>query len=276
MLQIINHKRKQKKKASMSPIPPLVRRIPNSIMYNLVEACRVAKKQGGEDFLDEACRRRYGETEEVMSEIWSEEDEDEEEGNASFLIVRLIDNGTSYPWLVAHRGSCEIIRAPLFVPVVTSNEGEATVLCVFLRDHAYRGDNGIKRKFYLKFATSVEADSFKFTHNRMIEVYQSRGKEGVQEGMSEIEDKKRSRNSSISNCKDDGGQDFGDQEEELKSPPHKKRKVEKEAQKEKNEERSATKNEAAKKTILLKNDESIFSALDDAFECTQDPFSSDY
>lgn len=250
-------------------------------MFNLVEACRVTKKQGQEEDFDEACKRCYGVKEEMMSEIWTEE-EDGEGRNTSLLIVRLMYDGATHPWLVAHQGIHEIIRATLFVPAVASKEGEGTVLCVFLRDHARRGDNAIKRKFYLKFSTSVEADSFKYAHNRMIEAHQGQICEGrIQEArrmLDKVEKNKKrsSKEKDISNFKN--GADFEEKDEgNWKSPPHKKRRVEEEIQKEKNEERrSTTEDETAERIALLNNDTSAFSAVDNAFECTQDPFFADY
>jgi len=109
--------------------PAYVCRYPGRcIMFNMIEACRVAKLQGGErgeDKGDGSLMRNYGnegEKKENMSEVWENE---EEEGN--FLIVRLIadkDDGGTQHWVVAHQGMHQIFRAPLFVPIVETNTKE--------------------------------------------------------------------------------------------------------------------------------------------------------
>ena len=142
------------------------------IMFNMIEACRVAKLQGGErgeDKGDGSLIRNYGsggEKKENMSEVWENE---EDEGN--FLIVRLIadkDDGGTQHWVVAHQGMHQIFCAPLFVPIVETNTKEKA-LAIFLRDHANRSnENGIKRKFWLKFDSIVELFSFQSTHNAIL------------------------------------------------------------------------------------------------------------
>ena len=85
----------------------------NCVTFNMMQVSRV-KKDG-----------------KSISEQWENEDDD------NFLIIRLMEN-KSLPLLVAHHGIYEIVKAPLFVPVVKACNDPTTVT-VFLRDHANRG-----------------------------------------------------------------------------------------------------------------------------------------
>ena len=61
------------------------------------------------------------------------------------------------------------LRDLLFVPIIEAvTEG---VVTLFLRDFANRGENCIKRKFYLTFGSVAEAESFKITHNILLSQY---------------------------------------------------------------------------------------------------------
>ena len=117
------------------------------ITFNLVQVTRV-KKDGM-----------------TISGRWDNEDED------NFLIVRLIESNGS-PWLVAHHGIYEVVKGPSFVPVTKCSTNYNTV-CIFLRDHANRGDtNCIQREFQFKFDSLNEADFFLFAHNSFVETKQ--------------------------------------------------------------------------------------------------------
>jgi len=149
-------------------LPYICRYSGSCIMFNMIEACRVAKLQGGEEGEEGDGRpcRNYGGENERMSKVWKNE---EEEGN--FLIARLIvdKEEEGQGWVVAHQGIHEIFRAPLFVPIVELNMKEK-VLSLYLRDHANRdAQHGIKRKFWLKFDSIVELSSFKFAHNGILQ-----------------------------------------------------------------------------------------------------------
>ena len=119
-------------------------RYPGScITFNLMQASRVKKNRT------------------TISEEWVSDENDK------FLIIRLIEtNGR--PWLVVHHGIYEVAKAPLFVPAEISRDDSSSV-CVFLRDHANRGEsNCIRREFKFKFNSLAEARSFVFSHNSFI------------------------------------------------------------------------------------------------------------
>lgn len=113
-----------------------------AMMFNLVRADRL-KKNGGD-----------------VSESWTNEDDD------NYLIIRLI-NSQGSPWMVAHHGVYEVFKGTLLL----NADGDAETLTVALKDHANRGLNCIRRKFILNFSSAVEAQTFKFAHNKMIEEY---------------------------------------------------------------------------------------------------------
>jgi hypothetical protein len=145
----------------MSSSYPLIRRYPgNCVMFNMMKSSRV-KKQQLKNKQDGAV---IGTTniDELLSEEWMNEDED------NYLIIRLIYHKESYPWLVCHHGIHEIFKGPLYVPIVDQNNDQ---LSLHLRDFANRGEDCIKRKFYLTFGSITEAESFKYIHNSMLSAF---------------------------------------------------------------------------------------------------------
>ena len=142
----------------------LVRRYAGSVItFNLLKVDRIKKDQ-------DACRGHNccnnKEIEEIVSESWEDEND-----NDRYLMIRLIFQEGSYPWLVAHHGFSEVFKAPLFVPIVKIEDERNKTLSLFLRDFAGRGNTCIKRKFYLSFRSVTEAESFKFAHNKMLHEY---------------------------------------------------------------------------------------------------------
>ena len=130
----------------MTSMHTLVLRYPGScIMFNMV-ACSRAKKNKTKN--DE------------LGDHWEADDE-------IHLIVRLI-SGETYPWVVAHYGTRECFKAPLFVPIQPKDHSQGCYIKLHLRDYANRGKNCIKREFFLEFASDLEAETFKFAHNKMI------------------------------------------------------------------------------------------------------------
>lgn len=125
------------------------------VLYNLTFCSRV-KWNKETKIMD---YDKTGREEEELGAHW-ENDDDE-----SHLIVRLIHSNGS-PWILGHYGSQEIFKSPLVVPI-TLKRDEKTVV-ILMRDYAARGNECIRRKFYLSFSSFVEAESFKFTHNLML------------------------------------------------------------------------------------------------------------
>ena len=162
---------------------PFIQRYKEStIVYNLLHASRIKK---GEEAVD--CLNKKKEEDKVVSEYWEEENDDN-----NYLIICLISNEGSFPWLVAHHGIHEIIKAPLFVPII-KDEHKKNTLSLFLRDFANRGSTCIKRKFYLTFHSSVKAESFMFTHNRMLNAHDEEvlAKKRVEEARKSMHNEKR-------------------------------------------------------------------------------------
>lgn len=225
-----------------------------------VEDHRSYKKEGGE---------------EQMSEIWT--NEEEEEGN--FLIARLIDEPTSHPWVVAHQGMHQIFRSSLFVPIVETNEKEK-VLSIFLRDHANRGTSrAIRRKFYLKFASENELECFKFFHNSILESSEGRGERGEGGGV----DAKRKHRDSEEDVNGDGvdkdRKSACDSSEEDGGPPVlKRRKITSSQDEEADDDgdSSGSDKEIFKSKLeMLKRGDGNIDHFDDQFDETQDPFAVD-
>jgi hypothetical protein len=192
------------------------------IVFNLVKAQRVKKRQDvkrmkGEEGGD------GGEEEEVISASWMNEDDD------NYLIIRL-QFSQGRPWLVAHHGVFEIIKAPLFVPIVDSNNHNTTnrhTLTLFLRDSANRRKGSyIQRKFYLQFASFAEAQSFKTAHNLMLTKVRSETERVALEEKKELR-KKRKKESSKKD-EDNGGEGEKDEKEgdATREPPMKKKRAE--------------------------------------------------
>ena len=136
-------------------------------MYNMIRSSRVKKVQpqpaACTSILSNKSRAAgTSTTDELLSEVWDNEDDDK------YLIIRLI-HSKGYPWLVCHHGIQQVFKGPLFVPIIEAvAEG---VVTLFLRDFANRGENCIKRKFYLTFGSVAEAESFKITHNILLSQY---------------------------------------------------------------------------------------------------------
>lgn len=138
----------------------LVLRYPDScIMFNMTQCSRVKKTSSGAEDFDED-----------LSDHWENDDE-------LHLIIRLLDDG-GYPWILSHYGSREIIKAPLVIPI-RGVDVEGKRVSILLRDFSNRGENCIKRKFYLEFPSAVEADIFQYSHNRMLDAYKMELKEGM-------------------------------------------------------------------------------------------------
>lgn len=101
-----------------------------------------------------------------IGEKWESDDD-------KYLILRLVETNGS-PWLVAHHGIYEIVKAPLFVPAVSSSKN-CTSVCIHLRDYANRGDSScIRREFEFEFLSITEASSFVFAHNAFISAKNSK------------------------------------------------------------------------------------------------------
>ena len=136
------------------------------IMFNMLKCSRVKKQASNDDgnYNDEVIDLK----DEKISEMWENDEE-------LRLVVRLLKNN-QLPWLVSHYGSREIVKAPLVVPI-RPVDVDGRKVSIWLRDFAGRGDNCIKRKFYLEFPSSSEADIFRYGHNKLLNEYLARTKD---------------------------------------------------------------------------------------------------
>ena len=149
----------------------------------------------------------------------------------------------------------QIFRAPLFVPIKEINE-EERVLGIYLRDHANRGDTeGIKRKFYLKFASMVELSSFQYAHNQMIKAHELRKRE-VKTNTAEAPSKKR-------------------KVEAISSPSGKLLREEAAKKSKKVVVGEDVETQFESKLESFKEGDGVHDCFDDDFECTQDPLGFD-
>ena len=179
-----------------------------AMMFNMARAGRLKK----------STNTAKKESDSIMSETWTNEDAD------NYLIIRLVNN--DYPWLVVHHGIFEIIKCPLLVPIVS--EELSDTLSILLRDHANRGNAGIKRTFLLQFNSIVEAQSFKFAHNSMIKEYRNllrmKAKKNKKKHSRNAYKKKRYYDSSSSSDEEDETTDNSslrkeEKEKAVSSPP---------------------------------------------------------
>lgn len=229
---------------STSPPPnvlPLITRYPGEcIVFNLHKCSRVKKNQSN---------TKEGE-DPVFSEIWTNEDYD------NFLIVRLIRHTTN-PWMVAHHGIFEILRAPLVLPAIDLKGNDRT-LCIRLRDYSNRGqDDCIKRSFHLTFSSSYEAEIFKHAHNKLLKLKAAVSSTHCHSDYEKLRPTKKRRISQIStNSAEDKGKD--DEDKEKEATAHDVLKTE-------NNENCLKANQE----FEVGNDHDF---LDDCFEETQNPF----
>ena len=178
------------------------------IMFNMVKCSRV-KKQSSNDHDDD----NHGSSDEVIvpndeeiSELWENDEE-------LHLVLRLLKN-EQLPWLVSHYGSREIVKAPLVIPI-RPDDVDGSKVSIWLRDFAGRGDNCIKRKFYLEFPSSSEADIFRYSHNKLLNEYLS-GKDTTRA----VNDTKKVQKNNIHNTTNEE-----DSDEESSCPPIKKARI---------------------------------------------------
>ena len=123
-----------------------------SSIFNLKRVLRIKKNQNG---------LKEGPNKEIVSREWQEHEFDRR------LRIRINRElkANSKPWMVAHHGIYEILKAPLIL-FITKRHGDT--LDVTLRDHSNRGNECIRRKFKLQFHTEVDAKIFQFAHNEML------------------------------------------------------------------------------------------------------------
>ena len=125
------------------------------IMFNMTK-CTRAKKTCNSSSSD------WENNEKNIGDLWEHDDE-------LRLVVRLLQSN-DFPWTVANYGTKEVFKAPLVLPIL-NRDVQGDKVSFFLRDFANRGENCIKRKFSLQFASAMEAESFQFTHNRLLTAY---------------------------------------------------------------------------------------------------------
>ena len=144
------------------------------IMFNMVQCSRVKKKSsncsaneddGGSSAAAEA-----------ISELWVNDDK-------LRLVLRLLKSD-KLPWLVSHYGSREIMKAPLVIPI-RDDDVEGNKVAIWLRDFAGRGENCIKRKFYLEFPSGIDADIFRYSHNKMLNDHLATKDKGTNQKLTE-------------------------------------------------------------------------------------------
>ncbi len=278
------------------------------VTFNLDEVWRVTKKQENDDDPEVKYECPYGGVEQEgggkkamkASEVWNNNDGDD--GN--FIIVRLIGEQSSHPWVVAHQGMHEIFRASLFVPIFEVNKTDF-VLTLFVRDHANRGTTrSIRRKFYLKFNSMSELEVFQLYHNSILEEWNKKknGCDDGQENKNSKEEVDAAAGRAVQSFKEKDAEIISEDDKQKKEEddentrcngkeeephPRKKRKLEeidadtedkenkvieeKEAKERKHEEEEQYK----MKYQQLEHGDGLLDLVDDHFESTQNPFGVD-
>lgn len=226
-------------------------RYPGScIMFNMISCSRV-KKTPVSAFSKTSTSLFHEEKHETLSQLW-ENDED------IHLIVRLVDQG--YPWTVGHYGTKEIFKAPLVIPI-RSSDVNGTSVGIFFRDFANRGDTCIKRKFHLEFASATEAQTFVFSHNLFLSKYQLKVKNQEKEAVKNLK----------KNKVENDDKSIIDDEDNKNTPIKKKRRY----NDMKNDEEEEVHNKEKNEYNQIVSDFDLgdkHDILDDYFESTQDPY----
>ena len=105
-------------------------------------------------------------------ESWSADDE-------THLVVRIIYQG--YPWILAHYGSREVLKAPLVLDMKKEDITSENMVTNEFRDFAdCRGNQCIKRAFRFYFNSVFEAKTFCDGHNNFLDQYKTENKKKLE------------------------------------------------------------------------------------------------
>lgn len=228
----------------------LIRRYEGScVTFNLVQASRVKKNGLGKET-----------GEEELSEEWVDTNNDD----GRYLIVRLIFEKGTHPWLVCHHGIYEAFKGPLLIPVVKVEEKKELVT-MHLRDFANRGGSQcIRRKFYLKFGSLSEAEGFTFLHNFMLSEFDKEKREKIEEAIPAAADSSQDT-IDLLNSSGDGESDNDAGSCNLSSDCDNSM-----------QEQKANNASYEKKLEMFKQSAGPHDFFDDMYENTQDPFSDSF